>query len=248
MKINEPRINPDNMSRQYGLQYETFCRKNHDYGNSFEKSLDTFGLTAGIVRISDKFERLVSLNDPSKNAQIASESLVDTLEDLSNYAAMAACWIKAKNGKIRSEKEMIGFSRFKDLKWDHSNSQILGKVESYDPETSTVVYKPKSEEVVGKDKLKIDNNAKQFIINTIKEITDTVLRKIQNNDFLTYMDISDGAGRIAKCIVDKKMVVDLAMVIINDYWFDNHIDIPFELRRFIHGTILRHFYYINKIV
>lgn len=90
------KLTPNTMKDQYDHQWNVFCRKNHDYGNSFEKSLDTFGLVAGIVRMNDKFERLVSLNDPSKDAQIASESLVDTLEDLSNYAAMAACWLKGK--------------------------------------------------------------------------------------------------------------------------------------------------------
>lgn len=90
------KLTPKSMKGQYDRQWNVFCKKNHDYGNSFEKSLDTFGLVAGIVRMSDKFERLVSLNDPSKDAQIASESLVDTLEDLSNYAAMATCWLKGK--------------------------------------------------------------------------------------------------------------------------------------------------------
>lgn len=90
------KLTPNTMKGQYDHQYNVFCRKNHDYDNSFEKSLDTFGLVAGIVRMNDKFERLVSLNDPNKDAQIASESLVDTLEDLSNYAAMAACWLKGK--------------------------------------------------------------------------------------------------------------------------------------------------------
>lgn len=105
------KLTPKSMEDQYEHQLETFKRKNHDYGNSFEKSLDTFGLVAGIVRMSDKFERLVSLNDPSKDAQIASESLVDTLEDLSNYAAMAACWLKGKNAAEWKElrlKELDG--------------------------------------------------------------------------------------------------------------------------------------------
>lgn len=103
------KLTPNTMKDQYDHQYNVFCRKNHDYGNSFEKSLDTFGLVAGIVRMNDKFERLFSLNDPSKDAQIASESLVDTLEDLSNYAAMAACWLKGKKAadwKELSKKEL----------------------------------------------------------------------------------------------------------------------------------------------
>ena len=100
------KVTPTSMEDQYDHQLETFKRKNHDYGNSFEKSLDTFGLVAGIVRMNDKFERLVSLNDPSKDAQIASESLVDTLEDLSNYAAMAACWLKGKKAEDWKELRM----------------------------------------------------------------------------------------------------------------------------------------------
>lgn len=100
------KLTPTSMEEQYEHQLETFKRKNHDYGNSFEKSLDTFGLVAGIVRMNDKFERLVSLNDPSKDAQIASESLIDTLEDLSNYAAMAACWLKSKKAADWKELRM----------------------------------------------------------------------------------------------------------------------------------------------
>lgn len=105
------KLTPKSMKDQYDHQWNVFCKKNHDYGNSFEKSLDTFGLVAGIVRMNDKFERLVSLNDPSKDAQIASESLVDTLEDLSNYAAMAACWLKGKKAADWKElcmKELDG--------------------------------------------------------------------------------------------------------------------------------------------
>lgn len=100
------KLTPKSMEDQYDHQLEVFKCKNHDYGNSFEKSLDTFGLVAGIVRMNDKFERLVSLNDPSKDAQIASESLVDTLEDLSNYAAMAACWLKGKKAADWKELRM----------------------------------------------------------------------------------------------------------------------------------------------
>lgn len=101
------KLTPNTMKTQYDHQWNVFCKKNHDYGNSFEKSLDMFGLVAGIVRMSDKFERLVSLNDPSKDAQIASESLVDTLEDLSNYAAMAACWMKRKHEQDWKETRLL---------------------------------------------------------------------------------------------------------------------------------------------
>nr|DAX50789.1 MAG TPA: Nucleotide modification associated domain 1 [Caudoviricetes sp.] len=133
------KLTPNTMKDQYDHQYNVFCRKNHDYGNSFEKSLDTFGLVAGIVRMNDKFERLVSLNDPSKDAQIASESLVDTLEDLSNYAAMAACWLKGK--KAADWKEL----RMKALD---------GNIESIIKNTDAIVDNMKGE---SKDNLHINS-------------------------------------------------------------------------------------------
>ena len=97
------KLNPQIMKTQYDHQYDTFCRKNHDYGNSFEESLDQFGIVASIVRMSDKIKRLESLTDESKTQQVGSESLLDTLEDLSNYAAMTACWLKG----VGAEDEVV---------------------------------------------------------------------------------------------------------------------------------------------
>lgn len=147
------KLTPNTMKTQYDHQYNVFCRKNHDYGNSFEKSLDTFGLVAGIVRMNDKFERLVSLNDPNKDAQIASESLTDTLEDLSNYAAMAACWLKGKkaadwkelrmkelDGNIESIIKNADTSVVKTKDDLHINS--TGGTSSFDTETGKIEFHP----------------------------------------------------------------------------------------------------------
>lgn len=130
------KLTPKSMKGQYDHQYNVFCRKNHDYGNSFEKSLDTFGLVAGIVRMNDKFERLVSLNDPSKDAQIASESLVDTLEDLSNYAAMAACWLKGKKKADAIVDNMKGESK------DNLHINSTGGTSSVDIKTGKITFIP----------------------------------------------------------------------------------------------------------
>ena len=71
---------------------ETYEKKNADYGNSFENSLDKHGMIAGIVRMDDKMSRLISLN--SKNEQLVlDESLRDTLMDLANYAIMSVMWL-----------------------------------------------------------------------------------------------------------------------------------------------------------
>lgn len=213
------KLTPNTMKNQYDHQWNVFCRKNHDYGNSFEKSLDTFGLVAGIVRMNDKFERLVSLNDPNKDAQITSESLVDTLEDLSNYAAMAACYLK---GKIDVTKIKAGIS-----------SQ--NGVSSFDLETGDIVVMPKKV-----------SNPKQFIRDCINAITDTVLMKENKDQLLVYMDISDDAGRMAKCIIDNNISRNVYMSIISNYWH-KHANIPVPLREFIIGVIERHIYYMKKV-
>lgn len=139
------KLTPNTMKTQYDHQWNVFCKKNHDYGNSFEKSLDTFGLVAGIVRMNDKFERLVSLNDPSKDAQIASESLVDTLEDLSNYAAMAACWLKRKHVRNWAKERLTAIKKEGVPVCKELEDTILKSVDDkkeIDIESSKVIYKP----------------------------------------------------------------------------------------------------------
>ena len=94
------KITPESMKEEYDNLWMTFCEKNHDYGSSFEQSLDRYGLLAGVVRMEDKMNRVSTLVDVDKHAKIASESLVDTLRDLSNYSAMAACWLMAKEAGV----------------------------------------------------------------------------------------------------------------------------------------------------
>ena len=97
------KITPESMKKQYEDLWNTFCKKNHDYGSSFEQSLDKHGLIAGVVRMEDKMNRISTLVDGHKNAEIASESLADTLRDLSNYSAMAACWLDGPDDVYNEE-------------------------------------------------------------------------------------------------------------------------------------------------
>lgn len=227
------KLTPKSMEDQYKHQLETFKRKNHDYGNSFEKSLDTFGLVAGIVRMNDKFERLLSLTQGKKDALVGSESLVDTLEDLSNYAAMAACYLKGK--KVEDWKN----TRLKEL--DHAINATKIKagissqneVSSFDLEMGDIMVKPE----------KIQH-PKQFILDVTKDIIATVRMKEKKNELLVYMDISDDAGRIAKCAIDNNISQLDVMEIVNDKCVQNKLSL--ELIGFIEGVILRHIYYIKK--
>ncbi len=85
------KINTNSMKKAYEENYQTFLKKNADYGSSFEESLNEFGEVAGIVRISDKYKRLVNL---TKNENKVLESKSDTLKDMANYCLMQAVWLE----------------------------------------------------------------------------------------------------------------------------------------------------------
>lgn len=72
---------------------DIYRRKNKDYGNSFSKQFNEYGLTSSVIRIEDKFLRLKQL---AKNeALVKDETIEDTLLDLANYAIMTVMEIRS---------------------------------------------------------------------------------------------------------------------------------------------------------
>ena len=68
---------------------EIYEKKNHDYGNSFGDTFDKLGIISAITRISDKYNRLVSLCTKSEEERkVKDESITDTLLDMANYCIM----------------------------------------------------------------------------------------------------------------------------------------------------------------
>lgn len=64
-------------------------RKNSDYGNSFGETFDKLGIISAVTRISDKYNRLVSLcTKPEEERKVKDESIADTLIDMANYCIM----------------------------------------------------------------------------------------------------------------------------------------------------------------
>ena len=100
------KLTPQNMHDAHKELQEIFVKKNTDYGNSFEESLEKHGLIAAIVRMEDKMSRLNTL---SKNdVLVKDESIIDTLKDLSNYALMTAVWLEAgQEVKIPVDYELV---------------------------------------------------------------------------------------------------------------------------------------------
>lgn len=231
MKINE-----NTMREQYDGQYSTFCKKNSDYGNSFEESLDKHGIMASVVRIGDKMNRLEALTDESRTQQVGSESLLDTLEDLSNYSAMTACWLKG----VRAEDEAEEAIAYGD---DQPIVLLKKKEHSHDDSCPDMIDVIRYNVQDAKDT--IEFRATEYIFKMLDDIYRVVQMKLEKDELLVPMDISDEAGLIAKCIVESGTRSE-SIPIIKDYLFDNYKNIPFEIREWIYGIIMRHLYYIIK--
>lgn len=76
--------------------HDTYVLKNHDYGDSFSKSVEKYGLIAALTRLSDKFgrvEHLITHHDQ----QVKDEALRDTLLDLASYAVMTIIELDKKS-------------------------------------------------------------------------------------------------------------------------------------------------------
>lgn len=65
---------------------ETLLQKNKAYGASYAKSVDKYGKTVPLIRLSDKMNRLDSLILGEANSD--DESVEDTLLDLAGYAVL----------------------------------------------------------------------------------------------------------------------------------------------------------------
>lgn len=73
--------------------------KNHDYGDSFGETYSKLGIISALTRISDKYNRLVSLaTKPEEERKVKDESIQDTLLDMANYCIMTV--VEMENKKI----------------------------------------------------------------------------------------------------------------------------------------------------
>lgn len=80
-------------------QLDTYRKKNADYGNAFEKSMDEDGILVAKIRIGDKIRRINSLIKNGGEGQVKDEKLQDTYLDLANYCVMTVLWIRKQQSK-----------------------------------------------------------------------------------------------------------------------------------------------------
>lgn len=69
-----------------------YAAKNADYGDSFHKSFEKYGLVMSAIRLGDKFNRFERLSFGAEN-RVKTESIRNTLLDLANYAIMTVAEI-----------------------------------------------------------------------------------------------------------------------------------------------------------
>lgn len=73
---------------------KTLQEKNDDYGDSFSRSVDKFGIIAAVVRLEDKFNRLENLTANGDKEKVKDESLADTALDISGYGLLLYKYLK----------------------------------------------------------------------------------------------------------------------------------------------------------
>lgn len=69
--------------------------KNRDYGDSFGKSFQEWGMPMACIRLTDKLNRLCALTK-SGEQRVQDESIEDTLRDLANYSIMTLIEIERR--------------------------------------------------------------------------------------------------------------------------------------------------------
>mgnify|MGYP001186281789 CR=1 FL=1 len=82
-------------------------RKNHDYGNSFSKQYEKYGMVSGLIRLDDKMSRLDSL---MKKEALVDESVEDTVMDIAGYAVLLLIELRKKKAsqiETKSIRETI---------------------------------------------------------------------------------------------------------------------------------------------
>lgn len=150
------KITKENMQNAHDELLQTFVNKNADYGNSFESSLEEYGLIAALIRMEDKMGRLRTLI--KSDAKVKDESISDTLRDLSNYALMASVWFDNKDDTqdtLNDFEPMKSFTR----QTKPSKEGYYSGIRAFKPGEKERFYDPESKEPAGEIEIQ---NAEQL--------------------------------------------------------------------------------------
>lgn len=185
------KITKENMQNAHDELLQTFVDKNADYGNSFESSLEEYGLIAALIRMDDKMGRLRTLI--KSEAKVKDESISDTLRDLSNYALMASVWLDHKD---EEEDNCTSSERVKDLLNKPMPSLgFYSGIRVFKPGEKERFYDPESKEPAGEIEIQNKEQLRLFLnihkdagaAGLVKAIGRDIFYKIDFSDFLRYV-------------------------------------------------------------
>ena len=80
---------------------DTYKKKNSDYGNSVGDTYEKFGDISFLTRITDKYNRILSLADKGECGEVKDEALEDTILDLANYCLL---WLVEREYKEQQKE------------------------------------------------------------------------------------------------------------------------------------------------
>jgi hypothetical protein len=83
---------------------DLYERKNKDYGDSFGQTFKEYGAYASTMRLGDKLSRAKQLLK-SGEAEVKTESVIDTLTDLACYAIMLRIELEGDKSEHTDESE-----------------------------------------------------------------------------------------------------------------------------------------------
>ena len=111
---------------------DTYKRKNSDYGNSVGDTYEKFGDISFLTRITDKYNRILSLADKGQCGEVKDEALEDTILDLANYCLL---WLVER--EYAGQQKEVKPTKDVQLKtpnlvsnYPRINTEIMNNVES----------------------------------------------------------------------------------------------------------------------
>lgn len=82
--------------------YDTYEKKNSDYGNSFGDTIREFGYIPAVARINDKLNRIKKMVKGEK--MNVHESMRDNLLDIANYCILTVMEIDNQKQRVLSAR------------------------------------------------------------------------------------------------------------------------------------------------
>ena len=81
--LSEPNVSFEDITKK---MFDTYTKKNHDYGNAFSEIYEELGINYGYGKIREKVNRIKVLKD--NKALVDNEPLEDALLDCANYCIL----------------------------------------------------------------------------------------------------------------------------------------------------------------